>query len=570
MERKILLEIERQKKLMGILSKSNMINEAGPGPISSWGGKMIKSLFGTTNYASAKTTVEDLFSKMQSLPSFSKFKNKGIQTLEDFVNDAKNINRVNASTGSVLHKMQDSEYRELAKEMVNLIFKEPNYRPIREGIYQEYKDIIKSKSIIDFNQLNTLENLLKAGDTEGYVALKNSLQGKTPPTFDPNIITHLESKFPRKTPNNDGIWVGLYKSLVKDNTLFSAIKSLYNLFTDQTDKLIDEYFIEYNQIVQDFSNDLANGITKNNKNYITRLDELSRKISKGSNDQISELWKQTKDRLPENMKSRFVNPDGTMDIGQFKEWINYFDGIEKTQTVLQPQKFVTRFDALKRLFTNPPVGEDLSKLQKFTRTQNVAYRVGNFLKRGTFRLKEERMLNEKIIGSGPYKGYQAGELITSIFIYMPAVHALLKTFGDLLERNEMIPDTFLFDKETFTGGEARNVSVKEFLKKSWEMMYKELGLNVDDVTNTFLKGFSPGLYYAGKLWEKLESGGTGPITQTEINEGLKQIEVDSANIKRALISEPDLRDIVEDSTLNNEADQIMNLDSLLNDVGVER
>jgi hypothetical protein len=563
MNNKLILEINRQKKLMGLV-----VEATGPGPITSWGGKLFKQLMGTNVYSGSKSSFIDAFEKVKDLPSFSSFKSKGIKTFEDLVNDAKNINRIGNAGGQtgLLHKMTDSEYLIFVKDFVRQIFKEPSLVNLRQGVYNEYKKLLQpsDKAILD-----DLENFALNDDFASYSALKKSVQNRTPPTFDSDILSHIESKFSRENINDIGKddWVtGLYNVIVKDNILISW----FTKTKTKTNAEIEEYFIEFDQILQDFSRDLSNGITTNKENYLRRLNEIMTEIKKGETITVTELWKNMKDRIPENLKPKFENPDGTVNIGQFKEWVKYYDDLSGTsgRTIIEPEPIVTKLEALKRAITNPPLGPELAAVKRVGWWANFGKRLGNFLRRGTFRLKAERELNKKIMGSGVYKGYQAGELFLATFLYGPAVWAFLKTWGDLLERNEVIPDWVTFNKENFTDPSVKESSLtgKAFGKVMLRNFADQYGFSLEELEAGVTKGFSPGIFIGLEIIKILKTGGTGPITQTEIENGLKQVKADTLNLHRALEAEPTLSDIVEDTTVNAAYNEVINLDSVLQQI----
>jgi hypothetical protein len=581
MNNKLILEISRQKKLMGLITEAS-----GPGPISSWGGKLLKELLGTTKYVSYKSSFQDLFEKVKDLPSFSSFESKGIRTFEDFVVDAKKINEITPS--GLGHKMTDSQYLLFVKDFVKEIFKEPNFRNLRQGIYDEYRNLV---SVGDRQVLDELEDFAKNDDFASYNALKKSVQSETPPVFDPNILIHIESKFSKKvTPddfqipstlleklksffNKKGMefktWAkGLSMALWDDN----PIKQMIIKNKNATDLELERYFVEYEQIIQDFTNEVSKRIYNNKEVYLRRLDELSREIATGNKTLLISLWKDMKTRLPDQIKTQFEKPDGSLDIAQFREFAQYFDDISNGNSIIRkPEEFVKKYDAITRAFSNyqltPGSVEDI---KNYSKLKNFSIRLFRFLFRGTARVKAERELNRKIITRGAYKGYQVGELIMATTVYGPAIWALLKTFGDLLERNQYLPDWAMFDKENFTNPNQpeSNLTLQRLLEVWWKN-FNFLGFTPEAMGQKLSQGYAPGLFAAYKFLKELKDSGTGPITDREIIEGFKKgVEADTTNINRSLIQD------LDDTTLTNltEPDSLqmirnntyINLDDLMN------
>ncbi len=558
MNNKLILEINRQKKLMGLIAEAS-----GPGPVASWGGKLLKELLGTTKYVSDKSSFQDLFQKVKDLPSFSSFKSKGINTFEDLVRDSKNINR--ASQSGVLHKMTDSEYLLFVKDFVKEIFKEPKFKNLRQGIYDEYRKLV---NVGDRQVLDDLENFALNDDFVSYNALKKSVQSRTPPTFDPNILTHIESKFSKNINPNDfqipstlseklkaffnkkgmefKTWAkGLSMALWDDN----PIKQMIIKNKEATDLELERYFVEYEQIIQDFTDEVSKGIYNNKEVYLRRLDELSRKIATGNKTLLISLWKDMKTRLPDDIKTQFETPDGSLDIAQFREFAQYFDDISKGNSAIRkPENFVTKLDAVKKTFTNSQLTPgSVEGIVRYSGFKNFSIRLFRFLFRGTARVRAERDLNRKIIGKGAYKGYQVGELIMATTVYGPAIWALLKTLGDLLERNRYIPDWVMFDKENFTNPNQpeSNVSFDGIIRVWWKN-FNILGIDPDTLGEKLSQGYSPGLFAAWKFIKEMKDGGTGPITEPEIIEGFnKGVKADTANINWALVND------LDDTTLTN-------------------
>jgi hypothetical protein len=148
------------------------------------------------------------------------------------------------------------------------------------------------------------------------------------------------------------------------------------------------------------------------------------------------------------------------------------------------------------------------------------------------------------------------------------VWAFLKTWGDLLERNEVIPDWVTFNKENFTDPSVKESSLtgKAFGKVMLRNFADQYGFSLEELEAGVTKGFSPGIFIGLEIIKILKTGGTGPITQTEIENGLKQVKADTLNLHRALEAEPTLSDIVEDTTVNAAYNEVINLDSVLQQI----
>lgn len=188
MKNKLLLEIERQKKLMGISKKPTNINESvtGPGPWG-WGGLFLKKLLTSTDAAvtGLRSRFENIYDNLTTKTSLAR---KNINTFDEMVDDVKNIN----TSRNALVKGTNDEYLDLAKEFVLKIFRETGNDDMREIVLGKYKDVFNTATK---KVLQDMEDLAISGNRQAFdAARRNAERGGN---FDPQILNYLESKIPR-------------------------------------------------------------------------------------------------------------------------------------------------------------------------------------------------------------------------------------------------------------------------------------------------------------------------------------------------------------------------------------
>lgn len=81
--------------------------------------------------------------------------------------------------------------KEALESYIDTIFNDPARKAEAADVYMAYK---RRLTPTDLAVLETLEEFVGTGDRERFNSLRQSLQNKDMPTFDPRIIRYLESR----------------------------------------------------------------------------------------------------------------------------------------------------------------------------------------------------------------------------------------------------------------------------------------------------------------------------------------------------------------------------------------
>lgn len=465
MKNKLLLEIERQKKLMGINERTSILKESGPGNPYGWGGVLLKKLLSSSEPALTriKSRFEDAYNGLRTKSSFDKLEQKGVRTFNELVDDTKKVNTGAAVKGS------DDEYIAFAKDFILKIFKESKYQDIRETVLEQYKNIFAPNTR---KALDDLEALAEAGEKEAFETAR--LQAERGGFFDPVILNYLETKL-LKTKRD--IFIDPKNSQIQDDAFRNYLQRLdpedqkhvnmmiqhakngdYEAFFAQKNSLSQPLdpemlrFIERNfkiDVSNDnffsllmtyfFKNDLllsstvgalykkiagnsktkldeikiqfrniideiSDDIEKGNNidlEKLNKLNKLSREISEFNRSQIKEFWDGTKNVMPTPFLKKLENPDGNFDENIFMEWIKFYESASGAGKQMLLPPKVVSKIDAFIRFWRGRGSENIKEVESSVRIKNRFMRLGMWARSGTFRLSKEIDANDKFYGGQP-------------------------------------------------------------------------------------------------------------------------------------------------------------------------
>lgn len=522
MNNKILVEVRRQKKLMGLISESDILLENLSGnvmiellqkilSISKYDAKFrnIFNILKNTEGFREADKIYGTFSTSARMVDFDQFKSK-ISGL---------VSLLRTSRATVKPELIEA-YKKIFDDFIEIIFTNNQFRDLRNDIFNKYYD--SSPDTVK-NSIDRLIQIAKEGKTKEFNDAINILSR----SVDLRILNYTKKYFPVQ-PVTGGFWRGLGKSIISELSYF------WNKFWVKRN--IDTLFKQYNDIVDKLSEDIAANKIENFNLYISNLDKLSKQISeiKINPTDLTNYWNQFKKDLPDNLKDLFEKPDGTLDYGQFESWITYFNTNAAIREKIKPHGFVTRIDALKRILTNKESGIS-GTVQELSGYKTRMKRVGNFLLKMDARTANETALNKKIL-SGEFKGYTYGEYIKSLFFYSAFISTLIKTMLDVAERSFPEYDIWFGDKTKF---EDPNLPETKFSKA---LFIKAIIENFNDNFSIFTltkgktdiyefliqcaKSISPGAYTSARIiLHYVKMGGKAPISNEEIKQLQQNIEI---------------------------------------------
>jgi hypothetical protein len=561
MNKKILLEILRYKKLMGINSENNILTESRLP--SGTGLDLLMKIFIT---GTQKPKFADLFNSLKQTQSFKKLDDLYQESLgmrsPTFDKFRSNLDAVLRSRGQIARNFPNliAAYDKLIDDLVSIIFTNNQFRELRRDIFLDYLDKSPNSTKNSVYQLIQLaENGNKKAFDEAYEVLLQSV--------DVNILNYTKLYFPVKPLIRDReLYYGKnFWRFLKGNTNVTSSttlkefwtglkKTLSETWSEHQNKTVKETIDEMNRIVDKLYLDILANNINNYPAYFENLSVLLKKLndySEGTQQtaRLAAIWQQFKKDLPSNSEVTkiFTKPDDTVDYIQFNDWIKFFNtGRDKN---LLPKGYTTRFDAIKKILTKSPK-EGWGKWNplayvSFTRVANLAFKMDA-------RIKSERVLNRKLFGRAQYAGQTVGSYTLSLFVTSSLVSAFLKTIMDIIDRQFpedlwIGEDSKLYDPNRPEGKLTQNLDLigKAFMENFYnQFSFISLVQGETDFIE-FLKQVAkstiPGIYLpAIEFFERSRAAGEEKLNKEQINQIQQNLTIDTLavfdQVKRDSIS----------------------------------
>jgi len=476
MKKSLITELNRQFELMGI---KKIITES---IMKDWGLKFIYHLkfqSGVEGQRSYAKVIDETFKDI----NLGQYR---VNTIEDLEKDMK-LYYLRPNSGEK-PRIPESVYNKFAEAIISKITKESSeYKNISKTILDLYRYF---NNFVGGSQTGTLIDEMiaaaqKAGKDETWLNYYQDLTQKLVnmnivDESIPQLIKNIYFKAEIPTPN-----ISTIDGIVTYMKTLPGIKQIWDKICEDSmnETGLRAAFDQVDSLIRQFDDAIINERDLDFDIESTRLKiaKLLEQISYGEPSAYKRIWEQVKSKLPKDSIKLIEDKNGSLNYSNVKEWFEHFSSSVDGIKTPKPNEYVSRLQALVRIFKDPTVYDNMSGWAKAGRS---AKRVLNEYLIGSARNKKE--IDQLLKGLGKYgkRGFNIGERVIAVFFYYPLIGAALQTLGDYIENRGGItndgkgwgPNGFLKDIVILHG-------------ETWETPGKRVGGNTEALWNSLTINF---------------------------------------------------------------------------------